>query len=426
MSSVLSTTPVPGYPQNLSDLGPIEIALQPIINVSTGTVVGAEALARFPSLDGLNVEEIFANARRAGWGAELEAACLRLAIAQRDQIPADVYLTVNASPDALGHPLVRSTLQGDLTGITIEITENASSDSAALDIALAGIRRQGGRIAIDDASSGYAGLLRLSRMRPDLVKLDRALVTGARGNDVQIVVIEALVSLCRRIGARILGEGVETLDDLRLLGELDVDYAQGWALARPAKRLPARLPEIEGYCRAARRALMRLPSPDEVDERGTQTVTAALADSTEEGDVRAALLAATIDLGVDVIGLSTLSEDGYLREVTTSGAELDTRRYAVSDFPATREALATATMTEAHVNDPYTDAAERSILARDGFASLLVTPVVRSGQPLGILEFSHRTHHQWTRRDIARARTVAEHLASALARIKDGENALNA
>ena len=54
--------------------------------------------------------------------------------------------------------------------------------------------------------TGYAGLLRLSTLRPDIVKLDRGLVTGARHNDVQAVVVEALVSLARRIGARTLGE----------------------------------------------------------------------------------------------------------------------------------------------------------------------------------------------------------------------------
>jgi GAF domain-containing protein len=209
-----------------------------------------------------------------------------------------------------------------------------------------------------------------------------------------------------------------------MLGELDVDCAQGWAVARPAAVLPARLPVVEAACRSARRALMRMSARADSEQPATHAVTAALADSTRSSDVRAALLAATIDLGVDVIGLSTLSDDGYLREITATGAAIDPHRYAIADFPATRDALATATMTEAHLDDPYTDAAERSILARDGFASLLVTPVIRRGHPLGILEFNQRRHHQWTRRDIARARTVADHLASALLRIKDSDAAV--
>jgi EAL domain-containing protein (putative c-di-GMP-specific phosphodiesterase class I) len=419
MEMLVSATKVPGYPRSLADVGTIDIALQPIIDVSTGSVIGAEALARFPALDSWPVDEIFNLARVGGWGGDLEAACLHSALSLRGELPAEMFLTVNASPNALSHPLVRAALERDLTGIILEITENEASSPDELSRVLRTVREHGGQIAIDDASSGYAGLLRLSQMRPDLVKLDRALVTGARGNDVQIVVIEALVSLCRRIGARILGEGVETLDDLRMLGELDVDYAQGWAIARPVTRMPLRLPEIEGTCRTARRALMRIPTRAERHEPGTNAVTAALADSTQPEDVRAALLAATIDLGVDVISLSTLSDDGYLHEVTATGREIDLGRYALADYPATRDSLDTATMVEAHVNDPYSDAAERALLIEDGLASLLLTPVLRDGSALGILEFSSREHHPWTRRDIQRARTVAEHLASALVRMRD-------
>ena len=63
--------------------------------------------------------------------------------------------------------------------------------------------------------------------------------------------------------------------------------------------------------------------------------------------------------------------------------------------------------------------ARRERLARDGFASLLLTPVIDEGTPIGILEFTNYTHHAWTRRDIQHARTVAEHLAGTLRRIGD-------
>ena len=201
------------------------------------------------------------------------------------------------------------------------------------------IRRRGGLIAIDDASTGYAGLLRLSTLRPDFVKLDRGLVTGARDNDVQAVVIEALVSLARRIGARTLGEGVETMDDLTVLAELDVDYAQGWAIGRPAPQLRTELPEIEAACRRARRNLMDVSAGFDDDLRGTAAITAALAGSTEPADVRAALAAASAELGVDVVGLSTLTSDGVLREITAAGADVDPREYQVADYPATQAAL---------------------------------------------------------------------------------------
>jgi EAL domain-containing protein (putative c-di-GMP-specific phosphodiesterase class I) len=407
-------------PRQLIDLGRIEIVLQPIVSVTTGAVVAAEALARFPSQHNATVESVFSIAYAGGWGPHLEAVCLDAALQARTSLPAGAILTVNVSPDALQHPSVRHVLRGDLTGIAVEVTEKSATDSEALAEALADIRERGGRIAVDDATTGYAGLLRLTTLKPDLVKLDRGLITGARDNDVQAVVIEALVSLARRIGARTLGEGVETLEDLAMLAELDVDYAQGWAVGRPGVVVPAELPEVADACRAARRDLMLLgPSQRGLDRRGTAAVTAALAGSTAPQDVGDALAAASADLGVDVVGLSTLTADGILREITTTGGEIDPRGYAIKDYPATQAALLDATMMEAHVSDPHSDPAERALLERDGFASLLLTPVIVAGEPLGVLEFSHLTHHQWTRRDIAAARTVAAHIASVLKRMRD-------
>jgi EAL domain-containing protein (putative c-di-GMP-specific phosphodiesterase class I) len=412
-----ASAPRAAVARNLLELGAIEVVLQPIVSVVTGRVVAAEALARFPHHRTSPVDTVFSIAHAGGWGAELEASCLRLALAKQAELPADTILTVNVSPDALQHGDVRKALARDLRGIAVEITEKSATDSDALVEAMSDIRRRGGLIAIDDASTGYAGLLRLSTLRPDLVKLDRGLVTGARDNDVQMVVIEALVSLARRIGARTLGEGVETLDDLAMLAELDVDYAQGWAIGRPTTDLLGNVPEVGAAARAARRKLMDGRAPANQHRPCTSAITAALAGSSEPGDIGAALAAASADLGVDVVGLSTLTSDGRLHEVTAAGADIDPHEYAVEEFPATEAALRTATMFEAHVNDPHSDAAERAILARDGFASLLLTPVMDQGTPLGILEFTSYTHHQWTRHDIAQARIVAEHLAGALSRM---------
>ena len=110
-----------------------------------------------------------------------------------------------------------------------------------------------------------------------------------------------------------------------------------------------------------------------------------------------------------------------LREITATGADVDPREYQVDEYPATQAALRAGTMVEAHVDDPHSDPAERALLARDGFASLLVTPVIDEGTPLGILEFSSYTHHRWTRRDLVQARTVADHLAGTLRRLGDAE-----
>jgi len=256
-------------------------------------------------------------------------------------------------------------------------------------------------------------------LRPDVVKLDRDLVAGARDSIEQVAVIEALVSLSRRIGARVLGEGVEELDDLIGLAELDVDYAQGWFLGRPAATVGPVLPQAVAACRSARRSLLNagagVAPADWTAHIGS--ITAALAGSIQFSDLHAALRTAATNLRIDVIGLSELTEDGRLLEVTSSGERIDGRSYRISDFPATASALADGRMVEAHLEDPDSDPAERAQLAREGMSSLLLTPVIGDGQPLGILEFQHRSRRRWSSHEMGQARVLAEHVASVLVRI---------
>ena len=141
------------------------------------------------------------------------------------------------------------------------------------------LRNNGARLAVDDAAAGYAGLKRVAEIRPDFVKLDRGLITGSRYNLEQISVIEAIVSLSHRLGSLVIGEGVESFDDLATLAELDVDYAQGHGdrhaahgpaagLARRGQGLPhTSRPAAAGRVAAGARAAQRGPAPVELGAR---------------------------------------------------------------------------------------------------------------------------------------------------------------
>jgi EAL domain-containing protein (putative c-di-GMP-specific phosphodiesterase class I) len=395
------------------------IALQPIVNLWSGSIVAAEALARFPTVPDLAPAEVFAQAHRAGTGTALETACVKAALRRRREMPPGVLLCVNLSPDALTDSAVQRILPENLHGVVLELTEQAATEPESTQRLLLELRARGALLAIDDASTGYAGLLRLARLRPDIVKLDHALVAGARDRVEQSAVIEALVSLSRRIGARVLGEGVETLDDLNHLAALDVDYAQGWVIAPPAPTLPAVSETAVAACRAARASLLatvtsRSPLAPAED---ISSITAALTGSARHDDLHAAMRAAASSLGVDEVALSTLREGNHLREVGSTSAVRDQTDYRLEDFPATRHALTSGSVIEAHVGDDRSDPAERALLSQHGYASLLLTPVVIGNTPLGVLEFRHRTLRQWTTRDIANVRTLADHLAHALSRL---------
>ncbi|MCU1659810.1 MAG: diguanylate phosphodiesterase [Pseudonocardiales bacterium] len=399
--------------------GAIDIVLQPIIDVSSGRIVAAEALARFPGRPEVSAEEVLALAAARGDGPDVEAACVRRAFERRPELAGSVQLSVNVSPDALSHRAVRRELRGDLTGVIIEVTEHAATELDALDDALADLRSRGALIAIDDVSTGYAGLLRLATLHPDIVKLDRSLVTGARQSVEKSAVIESLVSLSRRIGARVLAEGVETMDDLLNLAQLDVDYAQGFAIASPAERLLDAPPAVVAACRTGRADVVRaaslaVPVGSIV---GIGDITAALERSVQLSDVHTSLEGAAVRLKIDRISVSTLAEGGVLREISSTGEVLDAETYPLTDFPATRAALESAVMIEAHLSDPSSDPAERELISREHYASLLLTPVIGGGRPLGILEFMHRSYRRWTSDDLNQARILAEHLANVLLRM---------
>ena len=103
----------------------LQIALQPVVDLASGALFAYEALARFPSEPGRPVDEVIAQAHAAGSGPALEAACLRAALARRADLPGDVQLSVNLSPDVVDHPDVASSWDADLDGVIVEVTLGA-------------------------------------------------------------------------------------------------------------------------------------------------------------------------------------------------------------------------------------------------------------------------------------------------------------
>jgi hypothetical protein len=117
-------------------------------------------------------------------------------------------------------------------------------DLSALREQTAALRGRGALIAIDDAGSGYAGLQQLAEVRPQLVKLDRALVAGADTDPVKTALAEMVGAFTSRIDAWLLAEGIETTGELATFARLGVPLAQGWLLGRPAPHFAPLAPEV--------------------------------------------------------------------------------------------------------------------------------------------------------------------------------------
>jgi EAL domain-containing protein (putative c-di-GMP-specific phosphodiesterase class I) len=245
------TAALPDCRPLLADPDDLTLVFQPIVDLAAATVAGYEALARFPGVAGPDVW--FAAAAEAGLAAELEALALHKALAHVPELPPNTFLTVNVSPHLLGSAPVQDALatRPDLHRVVIELTEHTPvHDLASLRRQTDELRARGALIALDDAGSGYSGLQQLAVLRPQVVKLDRALVSDADADPVRVALAEMLGEFAGRIDAWMLAEGLETAAELAAFARLGVPLGQGWLLGRPAPTFQPLAPEVTELVRA--------------------------------------------------------------------------------------------------------------------------------------------------------------------------------
>lgn len=219
----------------------IRPVFQPIFDLQRGVVCGFEMLARFDHELQATPDKWFAAAARLGVGDELEAALIGRGLDARDRLPGNCFLAVNVGPDALLSNPVGAVLAGrDLNLVVVEVTEVAPvEDYDALLRGLTVLRDQGASIAVDDAGAGYASLNHVIHIRPDFVKLDRALVSGVDRDPAKHALVETFGTLAGRLDAWLLAEGIERDGEREVLAAMGVPLAQGFGLARPAPGLDA-------------------------------------------------------------------------------------------------------------------------------------------------------------------------------------------
>ena len=234
----------------LADEDDLTVVFQPIVDLASATVAGYEALARFPGTAAPDVW--FAAAAEAGLGAELEGLALHKALAALPDLPPNTFLTVNVSPHLLASPPVAAALAepATLRRVVVELTEHMpAGDLDVLRAQTAMLRGRGALIAIDDAGSGHAGLQQLAEVRPQLVKLDRALVAGIDTDPVKLALAEMVGAFTSRIDAWLLAEGIETPGELAAFAGLGVPLAQGWLFGHPTPHFAPLAPEVVALVR---------------------------------------------------------------------------------------------------------------------------------------------------------------------------------
>lgn len=208
---------------------------QPVFDLVSRRVVGVEALSRFNVDPPRPPAEWFTDAREAGLSVELELAAIRAALRALPALPADLYLSLNCSPQTLMTIELQEVLSAvDPGRVVLEISEHDQVRSyGALTKALAPLRGAGLRVAIDDAGVGSASLRHVLNIHPELIKLDISVTRNIDTDKTRRPMASGLIAFARESQARLVAEGVETEGELRTLRSLGVGYAQGYAFARP-------------------------------------------------------------------------------------------------------------------------------------------------------------------------------------------------
>lgn len=222
--------------RSMDHAGP-RMVFQPLVDIDSGVTVGYEALARFDTEPYRTPDRWFADAWQVGLGIQLETLAIRAAIARLDALPAEQYISVNASPATLQSDLFFDAIsEADPKRIVVEVTEHDATDEyQPLLKATNRLKEQGFRLAIDDVGAGYSGLSHIVQLQPDILKLDMSLTRGVQTDRGKQAIASALVAFAARMGMQVTAEGIETAQDAMALQVLGIHYGQGYYYGRPSE-----------------------------------------------------------------------------------------------------------------------------------------------------------------------------------------------
>jgi diguanylate cyclase (GGDEF)-like protein len=219
--------------------GAIDVAFQPI-HLADGRLAGFEALARWTHDEtAVSPATFLPMARRLGCIGALDRLVLSKAIVEATSWGDDLSLSVNLDGDTLADPTFAefavSLLAGRMSArrLAVEVLESGliEHDESALET-LRQLRAAGVRVAVDDFGAGYASLVRLQALEPDVVKIDRSL-TATLTAQAPTPLLAGVAQLAHQIGAMVVAEGVETQVQLEAAVAAGCDAVQGFLLGRP-------------------------------------------------------------------------------------------------------------------------------------------------------------------------------------------------
>jgi len=229
------------------DENPLELHYQPQLNLTSGAMVGMEALIRWrhPQLGLIPPGDFIPLAEESGlilpigtW--VIEEACRQIRAWQQNGLPA-VRVAVNISARQLRQKEFLAIVQNALSrndlpqsALELEITESLLMENIQqAGKLLKDIEEQGISMAIDDFGTGYSSLAYLKSFPISKLKIDRSFVRDIPGDEGDVAIVSAIIGLAANLGLRVIAEGIETVEQMEFLRNRGCEEGQGFLLSRP-------------------------------------------------------------------------------------------------------------------------------------------------------------------------------------------------
>jgi EAL domain-containing protein (putative c-di-GMP-specific phosphodiesterase class I) len=227
--------------RELIDTGGVHMVYQPIVDLRTRSVLAYEALARgtHPQLSS-NPATLLALAEQCDLVVELSRMFARQALVSSARLPAGAKVFVNMHAQELAHPDLYDALSEMVKlsspnhPVVLEIAEASVTDVSAMGKNREAFMRLGLQFAYDDFGAGQARLLELADIPPDYLKFDKGMIEGIEAAAPRQEMVSALLRVVRRLGVRVIAEGVETELVAAICQRLGCDLGQGYLFGRPS------------------------------------------------------------------------------------------------------------------------------------------------------------------------------------------------
>jgi EAL domain-containing protein (putative c-di-GMP-specific phosphodiesterase class I) len=221
------------------DARDVRVVYQPVVDLRTKQIFAYEALVRSKAPEFDSPMSLFAAAVDHSCAGELGRLIREMAVASCPDHP----LFLNIHPAELNEKWIVQTddpIFAHGEDVYLEITEGVPLSHFELcQSILSEVRGRGIYLVVDDLGAGYSNLKRIVDLEPKVVKLDRSLIAGLDRQPRQRTLVTYVVKLCVDLGARVVAEGIETIDELKAVRDCGAHYGQGYLLARPSYPPPA-------------------------------------------------------------------------------------------------------------------------------------------------------------------------------------------